>query len=166
MPSQHARLAVKALGLLALTILVSGQSGPCPIFGNSTISKSGAVTLTTAPFDTEHYEDFINPAAPEQNFNVTLTFTSPDAILPDDAFAEIGFNCGLTGSFSYQVPLTSSGLTTLTASIAKDAKNICIDGSSGQRQPAYWYLRVGRVANQQVTVQWQVSYTSYLGIGQ
>lgn len=166
MASQSVRIARKSSILLLLTIGIAGQSGPCPIFGSRTISRSGTVTLTTASFDTEHYEDFENPAAPEQNFTVMLTYTSPDAILPDDAFAEIGFNCGLTGSFSYQVPLASSGLTTLTSSVARDAKNICIDSNSGQRQPAYWYLRVGRVANQQVTVQWEVSYTPYLGIGQ
>lgn len=166
MRASPSRLRLKSLGLALLVLAVSGQSGPCPFFSNPPVSRSGTVTLTASPFDTEHYEDFEIPAAPERSFNVTLTFSSPDALAPEDAFAEISFRCGLTGSATYDVPLSSAGLTTLTATAARDASSICIDSSSGQRQPAYWTLRVGRVAAQQITVQWQISYTSYLGIGQ
>jgi hypothetical protein len=157
---------MKGFGLCLLVVMVSGQSGPCPIFGSSSVTKSRHVTIAAAPYTDDDYVLFEMPAAPEQNLNATFAFTSPDALDPADVFAEAGYNCQFSGTYAFQVTLTSDGLTRVKGTFARDASFACIDTASGQRQAAYWYIKVGRVANQEVTITWEADYVPYLGIGQ
>src|SRR5262245_23163423 len=134
MTLMHRRFARKCMGLCLLIVAVSGQSGPCPIFGSSTITKNRTVTIAAAPYTADDYVTMEVPAAPEQNFNVTLTFTSPDALDPSDVFAEAGYNCKFAGTYAYEVTLVSDGLTRVKGTFAKNARYACIDDAINQRQ--------------------------------
>lgn len=156
---------VKAVALVIFIPAVIASTGDCPGTGGAVpVTRNGQFNTGPSQGSTE-LTTFDVPAAPELNFTANFTVSSSDAIAPEDVVVVVVLTCGVSPQQSViPVTMNTDGLTRLTGSFSQ-AGNLCI-ASNGQRTPAYWSIRLQRIAAQDMTFTWDIAYTSYVGVGQ
>jgi hypothetical protein len=159
------RFINKALALGVFIPAVIASTGDCPGTGGAVpVTRNGQFATGPGQGSTD-LTTFDVPAAPEQPLTANFTVTSSDAIAPEDVSVVVVLTCGVSPQQSViPVTMNTDGLTRLRGSFSQ-AGNLCI-ASNGQRTPAYWSIRLQRIAAQDMNFAWDAAYTSYIGVGQ